>query len=74
MLIEEILKQPEPVLREVQHYLAYLVANQQGGSVQVSGSGRNTWPNDYFEQTAGAFAEERFERSPQLPFEKREYW
>jgi hypothetical protein len=34
----------------------------------------DAWPHDYFEKTAGAFADEPFERPPQLPFEKREEW
>ena len=33
-----------------------------------------SWPRGYFEKTAGAFANEPFERPPQLPFEKREEW
>jgi len=35
---------------------------------------QKSWPRDYFEKTAGAFANEPFERPPQLPFEKREEW
>ena len=34
----------------------------------------NGWPSRYFEQTAGALADEPLERPPQLPFEKREEW
>ena len=32
------------------------------------------WPTGYFEQTAGAFADEPIERPPQGAFEKREAW
>jgi hypothetical protein len=72
-LIQELMKQPEPVLREVQHYLDSLVEhespNGNGAKSQAS-----VWPEKYFERTAGAFAGEPFERPPQLPFEKREEW
>ena len=73
-LIEEILKQPEPVLREVQRYLAYLVDTHQRGTDQVPTRHTDAWPQGYFEQTAGAFSQERFERPAQLPFETREAW
>ena len=32
------------------------------------------WPLGFFEETAGAFAGEPFERPPQGEFEKREEW
>ena len=68
-LIEKIHKQPEWVLKEVDHYLEFLAKKQNG---LENGSG--VWPNRYFEETAGVFANEPFERPPQLPFEKREEW
>jgi Protein of unknown function (DUF2281) len=72
-LIQEILKQPEPVLREVQHYLTFLVEHQK-----KSGNGTlpaaEAWPTGYFQKTAGAFAGEPLERPSQLPLEKREEW
>jgi hypothetical protein len=71
-LIREIEKQPEPILREVQRYLEILVA--QPTSTSATHSSSNGWPQGYFESTAGAFAEERFERPEQLPSEKREEW
>ena len=67
-LIAEINKQPEALVREVQHYLAFLVGEQRR---QDSANG---WPEGYFERTAGAFAKEPLERPPQLPFEEREDW
>jgi hypothetical protein len=71
-LIEAIGKQPEPLLREVQHYLDFLVARQSAqGPVPDQ---TDHWPEHYFERTAGAFADEPFERSPQLPFEERAEW
>ena len=39
-----------------------------------SGATAKEWPERYFEQTAGAFADEPLERPTQLPFEKREKW
>ena len=36
--------------------------------------GLATWPPDYFEQTAGALADEKLERSPQGELNKREDW
>ena len=69
-LIRELEKQPEAVLKEVQHYLAVLVSQQP----QKNGGTVNGWPSGYFQRTAGAFANEAFERSSQPPFEKREDW
>jgi hypothetical protein len=71
-LIQEIMNQPEPLLREVQHYLAFLLelekrSNAPNGTV-------STWPDGYFEATAGAFENEPFERPAQLAFEKRQDW
>jgi hypothetical protein len=72
-LIEAIANQPEPLLREVQHYLDFLVARQR--EPEIAGADRPTqWPEGYFEQTAGAFANERFERPPHLALEKRDEW
>jgi len=65
------MKQPEPVLREVQRHLDSLTGHQNGNGAAAK---TNTWPEGYFEQTAGAFANEPFERPPQPPFEKREDW
>ena len=73
-LIEEILKQPEPLLREVQHYLAFLLEHQKNGANGTSAPAAETWPVGYFQKTAGAFAGEPLERPPQLPFEQRERW
>jgi hypothetical protein len=70
-LIQEILKQPEPLLQELQRYLAALVEHQQNGARP---SGLQAWPPGYFQRTAGAFAGEPLERPPQLPSEKREDW
>lgn len=72
-LIQELMKQPEQVLREVQHYLDSLVGDEShnGNGAKPKAS---AWPEKYFERTAGAFAGEPFERPPQLPFEKREEW
>jgi|1185.fasta_scaffold102334_2 hypothetical protein len=70
-LIQEILKQPEDVLRELQEYLKFLLEAQK----QNSDTGASTvWPQGHFDSTAGAFANEAFDRSPQLPFEKRTDW
>lgn len=72
-LIEEIKKQPEPVLKELQHYLAFLVEQRHRETPgAVPSPGR--WPERYFEMTAGALKDEPMERPPQLPFEKREEW
>jgi len=73
-LIQEILKQPEPVLRELQRYLTILVEHQQSGAKATPTPSVEAWPAGYFETTAGAFAGEPLERPPQLPFEKREEW
>jgi hypothetical protein len=72
-LIQELMKQPEPVLLEMRHHLDSLVKQ---GPYNGNGakSGMPAWPEKYFEQTAGAFAGEPLERPPQLPFEKREEW
>ena len=73
-LIQEILKQPEPLLRELQHYLAFLVEHQRNGANGTSAPAAEAWPVGYFQKTAGAFAGEPLERPPQLPFEKRGEW
>jgi len=72
-LIQELMKQPEPVLLEMRHHLDSLVKQ---GSHNGNGakSGMPAWPEKYFERTAGAFSGEPLERPPQLPFEKREEW
>jgi hypothetical protein len=72
-LIEEIKKQPEPVLKELQHYLAFLIEQSGRGTPTVS-SPPVRWPERYFEMTAGALKDEPMERPPQLPYEKREEW
>jgi len=72
-LIQELMKQPEQVLREMRRHLDSLVDHQSpngnGGDSQTG-----DWPEGYFQKTAGAFANDPFERPPQLPFEKREEW
>jgi hypothetical protein len=73
-LIQEILKQPEPLLRETHHYLAFLVEQQENGTNQTPAVPAAAWPAGYFQKTAGAFAGEPLERPPQLPFQKREDW
>ena len=73
-LIQEIEKLPEPVLREVRHYLAFLLELERRESNGKAAQPTDSWPEGYFERTAGAFAGEPFERPPQLPFEKREEW
>ena len=72
-LIQELMKQPEPVLLELRHYLESLAkqGDQNGNGVKAESS---AWPKQYFERTAGAFAGEPLERPPQLPFEEREEW
>ena len=68
-LIQKIEKQPEWVLKEVDLFLDLLSRTQVPQNSAVAG-----WPPGYFEETAGSFAKETFERPPQLPFEKREEW
>jgi hypothetical protein len=69
-LIQELMKQPEQVLQKLRRYLDSIEEHQNGnGAAKPS-----VWPDRYFEATAGAFANEPFERPPQLPFEKREEW
>ena len=73
-LIREIMKQPEPLLRELQHYLEYLVELR---AVEANGKKRDPaaeWPDRYFDRTAGAFANEPLERPAQMPVEKRDRW
>jgi hypothetical protein len=72
-LIQEILKQPEPLLRELQRYLAILVEHR-AKAANKSAASANVWPDGYFHRTAGCFSNERLERPPQPPFEKREEW
>jgi hypothetical protein len=73
-LIQEIMKQPEPLLRELHDYLSFLVANRKGETNGAPTPATDAWPAGYFQRTAGAFADEPLERPPQLPFEKREEW
>jgi hypothetical protein len=73
-LIQEILKQPEPLLRELQNYLAILVAHRKSENNGSAASAAESWPAGYFQKTAGAFVGEPLDRPPQLPFEKREEW
>ena len=72
-LIEEIMKQPEPVLREMRHYLDLIIARQEPTPNGKPGVGLG-WPEGYFERTAGSFAHEPLERPPQPPLEKRQEW
>ena len=74
ILIQELLKQPEPVLREIQHYLAFLLERQTSGATGTPAPAAEAWPAGYFQETAGAFAGEPLERPAQLTFEKREEW
>lgn len=73
-LIHEILRQPEPVLRELQDYLAFLAEHQKNGANAPPAPAAEAWPAGYFQKTAGAFAGEQWERPAQLPFEKRTEW
>ena len=66
-LIQEIERQPEPVLRELQQYFSHLIHLQNLPS-------ESDWPPGYFQSTAGAFADEPFERPSQLPMETRQNW
>jgi hypothetical protein len=68
-LIREIMKQPEPLLRELHHYLDYLVEQRNVEANGAKGAGAAKWPDRYFERTAGAFAHEPLERPAQLPVE-----
>jgi hypothetical protein len=72
-LIQELMKQPEPVLLEMQHHLDFLVKHRahNGNGLKPTVP---AWPEKYFERTAGSLADEPLERPPQLPFEKREEW
>jgi len=72
-LIAEIQKQPEGVLRELTHYLAFLVEQREKEATGAP-STNGGWPTGYFANTAGAFAGEPFERAPQLPLEQRKDW
>jgi hypothetical protein len=73
-LIQEILKQPEPLLREIRQYVAFLAKQQESETKGTSSLPAAAWPADYFQKTAGAFADEPLERPPQLPFQNREDW
>jgi len=66
-LIHGILRQPEPVLVELQHYLASLVERQRGGTRGIPIRSGEAWPARYFQKTAGALAGEPLERPQQLP-------
>jgi hypothetical protein len=72
-LIQELMKQPEPVLLDMQQHLDSLIKHEahNGNGAKLKAP---AWPEKYFERTAGAFADEPFERPSQLPFEKREEW
>ena len=68
-LIQEIMKQPDPVVKELHLYLSALVQRKNDASTSSK-----SWPKGYFEHTAGAFHDEPLERPVQLPNEKREEW
>lgn len=72
-LIREIMKQPEPLLRELHRYLEQLLEQRNLGANGTQ-SAAHEWPEHYFERTAGAFANEPLERPTQLPLEKRDQW
>jgi len=74
VLIREIDKQPEPLLREVQHYLEFLITLKDRETSRPARPTPEGWPENYFSKTAGAFVDEPFERPSQLPLEKREVW
>jgi hypothetical protein len=73
-LIREIMKLPEPLLRELRTYLDYLIGRQAFEANPANESTARDWPKGYFERTAGAFANEPLERPAQLPAEKRDPW
>jgi len=73
-LIQEILNQPEPLLREIRQYVAFLAKQRKSETEGTSPLPAKAWPAGYFEKTAGAFADEPLERPSQLPFQNREDW
>jgi hypothetical protein len=50
------------------------MAHRDSGEKDALPALAGAWPADYFQKTAGAFANEPLERPPQLSFEKREDW
>jgi hypothetical protein len=52
-LIQEILKQPDSLLRELQRYLTLLVELRQKESNGGPGHSQTHWPQGYFQKTAG---------------------
>ena len=68
-LIQRIVNQPEWVVKEVHVFLDSLPPKEKAYF-----SKQESWPKGYFDETAGAFANEMFERPGQWPLEKREEW
>ncbi len=88
-IISELTKLSRPELEQVDATLHALLRSNGGTSSkswgealqELAGTAQGlppdfspSWPARYFEQTAGACADESLERPPQLPFEKREEW
>jgi hypothetical protein len=73
-LIEEIRRQPELLQRELHRYLKVLLEQQDRETGGLAPVPADEWPDHYFEATAGAFADEPFERPSQVPPEQREEW
>ena len=71
------------IAQELDDKLSQLPASQAGILVALvqkaikqveDGSQGDQWPEGYFEQTAGAFANEPLERAPQGEPDSRESW
>jgi hypothetical protein len=70
VLIQEIQRQPEEVLSQLLDYLKFLSEKHRSSGTPASANG---WPASYF-NLFGAFADEPWERPPQLPEEARKNW
>jgi hypothetical protein len=64
-LINDLQNQPETVVKEMRDHLDFLIEKHRHQKNGQDGADSFGWPKGYFDEVAGAFANERFERSPQ---------
>ncbi len=66
--------EPEKLPEKAIGLLTILSPADGSSNDAVAAAALKSWPAGYFDKTAGAFANEAFERPAPLPFEKRAEW
>ncbi len=73
--LREVLRKMQIQLNEIDRGLLSLAGSGKVASnISTDAGNADTWPDRYFERTAGAFADIPFERPPQPPVQTRSEW